>query len=93
MHDHDDHGDEVVVIYTCNDDGTIDLKEGCDDSCGTCTVSEKIQDGGCYLVDGSVHTATCNGTTATVHIYEDHQSCDDDLKGPSFRSSPNRVQL
>ena len=83
-HDGHDHGDGSMetVTYTCNTGaGTITVGEHCDDSCGTCEFSETIQDGECYIIDNTVHTATCAGATATVHIYNDHSSCSDDLSG------------
>ena len=87
--DHEDHGDhddedEVVIVkFTCNPDGTIHIQENCDsETCdGECEFDETVPDLGCYISEGAVHIASCADGIATVNIYNDHESCEDELAG------------
>ena len=83
---HDDHDDEdevVIVKFTCNPDGTIHIQENCDsETCdGECEFDETVPDLGCYISEGAVHIASCADGIATVNIYNDHESCEDELAG------------
>ena len=76
-------GESVIVKYTCNPDGTIRVQENCDsETCdGECEYDLTVPDLGCFIAEGSVHIASCTDGIATVNIYNDHESCEDELAG------------
>merc|ERR1711966_465313 len=85
-HDHDDNdhdGHGHFVQFDCNIDGTVTVLEHCQDStCSECEImNASLAQNECYMVDDTVHLVTCEGSNATVKVYEgNHLTCDSDLE-------------
>merc|ERR1711988_341104 len=68
-HDHGD-GTKELVKYQCLQGGDITYGEHCDADCGTCSDTDTVTPGQCYVVEGTAHTATCNPNVKTCDGFD-----------------------